>query len=65
MVQNGHAKSLSRGRENKPSLFQRIFLVAGDKAGNWDGWYRKAIPLADERFRQHLIELEAEKAEKR
>lgn len=44
---------------------EAIFLVAGDKAGNWDGWYRKAIPLADERFRQHLIELEAEKAKKR
>jgi hypothetical protein len=39
---------------------EAIFLVAGDKAGNWHGWYRKAIPLADERFRQHLIELEAE-----
>ena len=44
---------------------EAIFLVAGDKAGNWDGWYREAIPLADERFRQHLIELEAEKAKKR
>ena len=42
-----------------------IFLVAGDKAGNWDGWYREAIPLADERFRQHLIELEARKEKKR
>ena len=44
---------------------EAIFLVAGDKAGNWDGWYREAIPLADERFRQHLIELEVEKAKKR
>ena|SRR5215813_8867277 len=42
---------------------EAIFLVAGDKAGNWDAWYRKAIPLADERFTQHLIELEAEEAE--
>jgi hypothetical protein len=40
---------------------EAIFLVAGDKAGNWDSWYREAIPLADERFRQHLIELEAER----
>jgi hypothetical protein len=30
------------------------------KAGNWDGWYRDAIPLADERFTQHLLKLEAE-----
>jgi hypothetical protein len=44
---------------------EAIFLVAGDKAGNWDGWYRQAIPLADERFTQHLIELEAEEPEKR
>ena len=44
---------------------EAIFLVAGDKAGNWDGWYRQAIPLADERFTQHLIELEAEEARKR
>lgn len=44
---------------------EAIFLVAGDKAGNWDAWYRKAIPLADERFTQHLIELKAEEASKR
>ncbi|MFD8527167.1 type II toxin-antitoxin system RelE/ParE family toxin [Streptosporangium canum] len=36
---------------------EAIFLVAGDKAGNWEGWYRKAIPLADERFDEHLIAL--------
>lgn len=39
---------------------EAIFLVAGDKFGNWDIWYRKAVPLADERFAQHLAELEAE-----
>jgi hypothetical protein len=39
---------------------EAIFLVAGDKAGNWEGWYRTAIPLADERFAQHLAKLEAE-----
>jgi hypothetical protein len=39
---------------------EAIFLVAGDKAGNWDAWYRKAVPLADDRFAQHLAELEAE-----
>ncbi len=39
-----------------------VFLVAGDKAGNWDGWYREAIPLADERFARHLAELEEEEA---
>ncbi len=44
---------------------EAIFLVAGDEAGSWDGWYRAAIPLADERFTQHPIALEAEEAEKR
>lgn len=31
-----------------------VILVAGDKAGNWTGWYRDAIPLAEERYRKHL-----------
>ena len=38
---------------------EAIFLVAGDKAGNWDGWYREMIPVADERFARHLAELDA------
>lgn len=44
---------------------EAIFLVAGDKAGNWESWYRKAIPLADERFARHLASLEAKEARKR
>jgi hypothetical protein len=36
---------------------EAIFLVAGDKAGSWESWYREAIPLADERFTEHLIAL--------
>lgn len=36
---------------------EAIFLVAGDKSGNWNQWYREAIPLADERFAEHLIAL--------
>lgn len=38
---------------------EAIFLVAGDKSGNWEGWYREAIPLADERYAEHLEALEA------
>jgi hypothetical protein len=41
---------------------EAILLVAGDKAGNWEGWYRVAIPLADDRFSQHLAELAEEEA---
>jgi hypothetical protein len=33
---------------------EAIFLVAGDKAGRWQTWYRDAIPVADERFDDHL-----------
>ena len=38
--------------------------MAGNKGGNWDGWYREAIPLADQQFARHLADLEAEKARK-
>lgn len=38
---------------------EAIFLVAGDKSGNWDAWYREAIPLADSRYAEHLRVLEA------
>lgn len=38
---------------------EAICLVAGDKSGNWEGWYREAIPLADGRFTEHLMILEA------
>ncbi len=44
---------------------EAIFLAAGDKAGNWEGWYREAIPLADKRFAQHLAEREEDEAKKR
>jgi hypothetical protein len=35
-----------------------VLLVAGDKSGNWRGWYDTAIPLADDRYDVHLAELE-------
>ncbi|MEV6801559.1 type II toxin-antitoxin system RelE/ParE family toxin [Micromonospora rifamycinica] len=36
---------------------EAILLVAGDKAGNWKGWYETSILEADRRFTQHLREL--------
>lgn len=33
---------------------EALFLVAGDKSGRWETWYRQAVPLADERYDQHL-----------
>ena len=53
----------SSGRSEVRILFafdparRAILLVAGDKAGNWQKWYRTNIPLADERYRQHLDRL--------
>ncbi|XVS68098.1 type II toxin-antitoxin system RelE/ParE family toxin [Actinosynnema sp. CA-299493] len=37
---------------------QAILLVAGDKSGNWRGWYERNVPLADRRFDEHLAELD-------
>lgn len=37
-----------------------ILLVAGDKAGQWQIWYRKAIRVADDRYAEHLESLEME-----
>lgn len=53
----------SSGRSEMRILFvfdparKAILLVAGDKAGNWQKWYRTNIPLADERYGQHLDRL--------
>jgi hypothetical protein len=39
---------------------EAVFLVAGDKSGQWQSWYRTAIPLADARFKEHLTRLKEE-----
>ena len=31
-----------------------VLLVAGDKAGQWGAWYRKAIPMAEARYEDYL-----------
>ncbi|WP_206790108.1 type II toxin-antitoxin system RelE/ParE family toxin [Amycolatopsis sp. MtRt-6] len=37
-----------------------VLLVAGDKAGQWNAWYREAIPLAEDRYDRYLKERQAE-----
>ncbi|WP_219467270.1 type II toxin-antitoxin system RelE/ParE family toxin [Nonomuraea rhizosphaerae] len=37
-----------------------ILLVAGDKAGQWNAWYRQAIPLAEQRYELYLKERQGE-----
>ncbi|PBC36130.1 hypothetical protein CJ178_32270 [Rhodococcus sp. ACPA4] len=31
-----------------------VLLVAGDKTGNWDKWYRVNVKIADARYRAYL-----------
>jgi hypothetical protein len=31
-----------------------VLLVAGDKSGNWEAWYRQAIPLAEQCYEDYL-----------
>jgi hypothetical protein len=33
-----------------------VMLVAGDKTGHWKDWYPANIKVADQGFRQHLID---------
>ncbi len=42
---------------------EAMVLVAGDTAGQWNTWYRTAIPLADERYEQHLADLKQQEAQ--
>jgi hypothetical protein len=56
----------SSGRSELRTLFafdpkgQAILLIAGDKAGNWQRWYNKHIPLADDLFDDHLRRLKGQ-----
>jgi len=37
-----------------------ILLVAGDKSGQWDKWYRTAVPRAEQLYDDYLAEREKE-----
>ena len=37
-----------------------ILLVVGDKAGTWSGWYRHAIPHAEQLYETYLKERAAD-----
>ncbi|MEU6171008.1 type II toxin-antitoxin system RelE/ParE family toxin [Streptantibioticus parmotrematis] len=36
---------------------QALILVAGDKNGAWASWYDQQVPIADDRFDEHLEDL--------
>lgn len=44
---------------------EAIVLVAGDKVGAWNRWYRAAIPLAEERYAAYRAEEDASREELR
>ncbi len=56
----------SKGRSEIRILFvfdpwrSVILLVAGDKAGQWNRWYRSAIPEAERRYGEYLKERRGE-----
>jgi hypothetical protein len=37
---------------------QAILLVGGDKSGDWTGWYKANIPIADDRFDEHQADID-------
>lgn len=71
-AENHHLKELrpgSSGGSEIRILFafdpmrRAVLLVAGDKAGNWQGWYDTNIPIAEKRYRAHLMDLETREYE--
>jgi len=51
-------------RDQDPAVFDpwraAILLVAGDKSGQWDKWYRTAIPRAEQLYDDYLAERKKE-----
>lgn len=60
----------SSGRSEVRILFafdperRAITLMAGDKHGAWQKWYRTNIPIADDRYDEHLKKLHDKKGGK-
>lgn len=56
----------SAGRSEVRILFvfdpwrSAILLIAGDKSGQWNRWYRRAIPEAEQLYAKYLVEREEE-----
>ncbi|WP_078500665.1 type II toxin-antitoxin system RelE/ParE family toxin [Wenjunlia vitaminophila] len=65
-AENHHLKELRPGSSGSSEiriLFafdpvrRAVLLVAGDKAGNSQGWYNTHIPIAEKRYQAHLADL--------
>jgi hypothetical protein len=61
-----HGSSIANLKQLRPGTVRILFvfdpwrasilLVAGDKSGHWEEWYREAIPLAEQRYEVYLKE---------
>jgi len=57
----------SSGRSEVRILFvfdpkrRAVLLVAGDKQGAWQRWYKTNIPIADERYDRHLDQVQRQR----
>ena len=64
-------RPLSSGRSEIRILFvfdpwrSAVLLVAGDKSGQWNRWYREAIPEAEQLYATYLKEREKEVGDER
>ena len=66
LVDTIHGSTLANLNELRPGTTRILFafdpwrstilLVAGDKAGQWNDWYKTAIPLAEQRYEVYLKE---------
>jgi hypothetical protein len=64
LVDTIHGSSIANLKELRPGSIRILFafdpwrstilLVAGDKSGQWNTWYKTAIPLAEQRFEVYL-----------
>lgn len=73
LVDTIHTSSIANLKELRPGTVRVLFafdpwrasilLVAGDKSGRWNAWYREAIPLAEQRYEIYLKERAREEGE--
>jgi hypothetical protein len=66
LVDTIHGSSMANLKELRPGTVRILFafdpwrssilLVAGDKSGQWNEWYREAIPLAEQRYELYVKE---------
>ncbi|MDT0265365.1 type II toxin-antitoxin system RelE/ParE family toxin [Streptomyces sp. DSM 44915] len=74
LVDTVHDSSIANLKELRPGTVRILFafdpwrssilLIAGDKSGRWNEWYREAIPLAEQRYEAYLKERAREEGER-